>query len=106
MREEVTAAFSFTGHSGVMVPVFAYGPGAIEFTGIQENTGIFHDMFRLLFPAKKEMKRREKDSTGLTLPWWKNSIRYRVKVQHRKGSLLYQVGGCDVCCSWCDTKYS
>lgn len=52
-KREVTAAFSFTGHSGVMVPVFAYGPGAIEFTGVQENTDIFRDMFRLLFPDKK-----------------------------------------------------
>ena len=52
-KREVTATFSFTGHSGVMVPVFAYGPGAIEFTGVQENTELFRDMFRLLFPDKK-----------------------------------------------------
>ncbi len=52
-KKEVDAAFSFEGHSGVMVPVFAYGPGAIEFTGIQDNTEIFHDMYRLLFPDKK-----------------------------------------------------
>ncbi len=52
-KREVTAAFSFTGHSGVMVPVFAYGPGAPEFTGVQENTEIFRDMFTLLFPDKK-----------------------------------------------------
>jgi alkaline phosphatase len=52
-KREVTAAFSFTGHSGVMVPVFAYGPGAVEFTGIQENTEIFRDMFSLIFQDKK-----------------------------------------------------
>lgn len=52
-KKEVKAAFSFTGHSGVMVPVFAYGPGAVEFTGVQENTEIFRDMYRLLFPGKK-----------------------------------------------------
>ena len=53
-KKEVKASFSFTGHSGVMVPVFAYGPGAIEFTGIQENTDIFRDMFRLLFPDRRQ----------------------------------------------------
>jgi alkaline phosphatase len=52
-KKEVTGSFSFKGHSGVMVPVFAYGPGAIEFTGIQENTDLFHDFFRLLSLDKK-----------------------------------------------------
>lgn len=52
-KKEVNAAFSFKGHSGVMVPVFAYGPGAIEFTGVQDNTEIFNDMYGLLFPGKK-----------------------------------------------------
>ena len=52
-KKEVKADFSFTGHSGVMVPVFAYGPGAIEFTGIQENIEIFRDMLRLLMPDRK-----------------------------------------------------
>jgi alkaline phosphatase len=47
-KQEVNGAFSFKGHSGVMVPVFAYGPGAMEFTGIQENTELFHDFVRLL----------------------------------------------------------
>ena len=27
-------------HTGCMVPVFAYGPGAERFTGIQQNTDI------------------------------------------------------------------
>jgi alkaline phosphatase len=51
--KEVTGAFSIKGHSGVMVPVFAYGPGAIEFTGIQDNTELFHDFIRLLSLNKK-----------------------------------------------------
>ena len=50
---EVKAEFSFTGHSGIMVPVFAYGPGASEFTGIQENTALFHDFYRLLSLDRK-----------------------------------------------------
>lgn len=52
-KREVSGAFSFTGHSGVMVPVFAYGPGAIGFTGIRENTDLFHTFFRLLSLDKK-----------------------------------------------------
>lgn len=37
----VEAAFTTKGHTGVMVPVFAYGPGAEQFQGIYENTEIF-----------------------------------------------------------------
>jgi alkaline phosphatase len=32
----------------VMVPVFAYGPGAEAFEGIQDNTDLFRDFYRLL----------------------------------------------------------
>ncbi len=53
-RREVSAAFNIKGHSGVTVPVFAYGPGAMAFSGVQDNTGLFHDFFRLLFPGKKQ----------------------------------------------------
>lgn len=37
----VEGGFTTGGHTGVMVPVFAYGPGAKEFTGIYENTALF-----------------------------------------------------------------
>lgn len=43
----VEAAYSTNSHTGVMVPVFAYGTGAEEFTGIYENTELFHKMMRL-----------------------------------------------------------
>lgn len=45
----VKGEFSTGGHTGVMVPVFAYGPGASEFTGIMENTDINKKMNKLLF---------------------------------------------------------
>ena len=35
-------------HTGSMIPVFAYGPGAEQFTGIYENTAIF-DKMKMLF---------------------------------------------------------
>ncbi len=45
----VKAAFPTPGHTAVMVPVFAYGPGAEEFRGIMENTDIHAKMKNLLF---------------------------------------------------------
>lgn len=57
----VEGAFTSKMHTGVMVPVFAYGPGAYAFTGIQDNTSIYSHMMRLW---------------GLTAigPWlWRNS---------------------------------
>lgn len=39
---EITGTFSTTRHSATLIPVFAYGPGAEAFSGIYENTEIFH----------------------------------------------------------------
>jgi len=36
------------GHTGVMVPVFTFGPGAEKFQGIQENTDLFFKMMAVL----------------------------------------------------------
>ena len=44
----VKGAFSTGGHTGVMVPVFAYGPGAENFTGIMENADIAKKIIDLL----------------------------------------------------------
>jgi alkaline phosphatase len=44
----ITGRYSTTGHTGLMVPVFAYGPGAEEFGGIDENTSFFNKFMRLL----------------------------------------------------------
>ena len=46
---EVKADFPLKDHTAVMVPVFAYGPGAEQFTGIMENTEIHNKMKELLF---------------------------------------------------------
>lgn len=42
------AEYPTGGHTGVMVPIFAYGPGAEEFIGIMENTDIYVKMKKLL----------------------------------------------------------
>jgi len=44
----VQGEYSTKDHSAVMVPIFSYGPGADEFTGIMENTEIFAKMKKLL----------------------------------------------------------
>ena len=45
---KIVGKFSTGGHSGVMVPVYAFGPGSGEFTGIYENTDIFWRIKKLL----------------------------------------------------------
>lgn len=40
----VDANYATDGHTGVMVPVFAFGPGSENFKGIYENTEIFDKM--------------------------------------------------------------
>ena len=40
----VKGAFTHDDHSAVMVPVFAFGPGAEAFSGIMDNTDIFKKM--------------------------------------------------------------
>lgn len=47
-KGEIQCRFSCTDHSGVMVPVYAFGPGAENFTGIYENSDIFHKIAKLL----------------------------------------------------------
>ena len=45
---KVTCCFSTKSHSGVMVPVYAFGPGSELFSGIMENTDIFKKIKALM----------------------------------------------------------
>lgn len=45
---KIDYAWSTNGHSGAMTPVFAYGAGAENFTGVLENTDLPRIMCRLL----------------------------------------------------------
>lgn len=47
-KGEIQCKFSTTSHSGVMVPVYAFGPGAENFAGLYENTAIFDKIASLL----------------------------------------------------------
>jgi alkaline phosphatase len=44
---EVEGSFISGDHTGVMVPLFAFGPGAKQFSGIQENTDVYKKMVAL-----------------------------------------------------------
>ncbi|MEY4929679.1 MAG: hypothetical protein RI909_403 [Bacteroidota bacterium] len=43
---KVEGKFTTGSHTGVMIPVFAFGPGAEQFSGIYQNTDIFHKMIK------------------------------------------------------------
>ncbi len=47
-KKKFIGNYSTKGHSGIMVPVFAFGPGANEFAGVYENTEIFFKFKKLL----------------------------------------------------------
>jgi alkaline phosphatase len=47
-KQTFISNYASKGHSGVMVPVFAYGPGAEAFAGIYENNQIFYKFKKLL----------------------------------------------------------
>lgn len=42
------AIFTTTNHTGVMVPIFAYGPGAENFAGIMQNTDIYDKIVQIM----------------------------------------------------------
>jgi alkaline phosphatase len=44
---EVEGKFSTGGHSATLIPVFAFGPGAEEFSGVYENNEIFHKILKV-----------------------------------------------------------
>jgi alkaline phosphatase len=49
---EVQADFLTTDHTGIMVPLFAYGPQAQNFRGVYENSEIFHKISSILEMVK------------------------------------------------------
>ena len=45
---KIEGKFTTDGHTGDLVPVFAFGPGAERFGGIYENTAIYDKMVQAL----------------------------------------------------------
>ncbi|CAM3735229.1 alkaline phosphatase [Mucilaginibacter galii] len=50
----VLGGFSTNDHTSVNVPVFAYGPGAENFTGTYQNSEIFHKMLKLITSGRQK----------------------------------------------------
>ena len=48
----VKGSFTTGDHSAVMVPVFAFGPGADQFTGIMENAELAQKLIRFIKQQK------------------------------------------------------
>ena len=55
--DNLKTAFSSKGHTGVLVPVFAYGPGAEQFSGFMENTTFKTKIEKLLKLKKLKAKK-------------------------------------------------
>lgn len=53
-KGEVVGQFSSTNHNGISVPVYAYGAGSRAFSGIYENTALFHKINALMKAGEKE----------------------------------------------------
>ncbi len=47
-EQTISVKFAIPDHSAVMVPVFSYGPGAEQFSGINQNTFFFNQFLQLL----------------------------------------------------------
>lgn len=47
-RKSFKPKFTYNKHTGIMVPVFAYGPGSELFSGVYENTTIFDKFVQVL----------------------------------------------------------
>ena len=53
-RQVTATAFTTTGHTAAMVPLFAYGPGSTRLSGIQDNARVGRTLIELLL--KREIK--------------------------------------------------
>ena len=47
-NNQMVPHFSTVHHSGIMVPVFAFGKGANQFSGIYDNTEIFNKLSKAM----------------------------------------------------------
>lgn len=47
-KNEIEGDFTTHDHTGMLVPIFAYGPRSIEFRGVYENNEVFHKILKVL----------------------------------------------------------
>jgi len=60
-KNTVTGKFTTGGHTAVMVPIFAFGPGAEAFSGIMDNTQLYEKMMQALDLNRKKSAVNWKD---------------------------------------------
>jgi alkaline phosphatase len=53
-KQVTSSGFTTSGHTASMVPIFAYGPGSRNFSGIQDNAGVGRKLIDLVL--KREVK--------------------------------------------------
>jgi len=53
-KGSIMGEFSTNDHTNIMVPVYAYGPQSVEFTGTYSNTEIFHKIIKVLALGKSK----------------------------------------------------
>lgn len=53
-KQVTESGFTTSGHTATMVPIFAYGPQSLNFSGIQDNTRVGQTLINLLL--KREIK--------------------------------------------------
>jgi len=61
---EVDMTFSTNGHTATLIPVFAYGPGSEEFSGIYENTAIFEKILEVTKWEANPSRNKKKKTTA------------------------------------------
>lgn len=55
---QIKVHFSTTGHNGIAVPVYAYGPHAEDFTGVYENAELGNKIYRLMQTTTAKSKQK------------------------------------------------
>jgi len=63
-KNTVNGKFTTGGHTAVMVPVFAFGPGAEAFSGIMDNTQLYEKMMQALDLNRKKAAVNWKDKAS------------------------------------------
>jgi len=63
-KNTVKGKFTTGGHTAVMVPVFAFGPGAEAFSGIMDNTQLYEKMMQALDLSRKKTAVNWKDKAS------------------------------------------
>ncbi len=56
----VKGDFTTGSHTGIMVPVYAFGPGAENFTGFMDNTDIPNRIKKFLYPSSDKSNKKAK----------------------------------------------